>query len=144
MSELGLIDYIVRLEERLEQAERRLNNIFRESRITELDLQRGLAKVDALGLRSKWVPWLTQAGEVNDWSPPSIDQRVVLASVTGDPGQGFILPGGYSNAFGAPSAQGATSVRQIGSTALTMDGSSMRLEADEIVVAAGAVRFVKR
>lgn len=144
MSDQGLIGYIVRLEERLEQAERRLNNIFRESRVTDVDLKKGVAKVDAMGLRSKWSPWLQQAGEISDWSPLSPGQRVLFTSITGDPGQGFIIPAGFSNAFRAPSDQGATAVRKIGSTALTMDGSRMQLEADEIIVTAGAVRFVKR
>lgn len=119
MSAVELANIILDLERRIEQLDRRLNNMFREARIVELDGENGLAKVEAHGLKSTWSPWLERAGKFRSWTPPAKDERVVFISPTGEPGQGLILPGGYSSQFSAPSKSTDENVLAVGDLTIT-------------------------
>jgi hypothetical protein len=90
------------LEAKVEAQDRYINNIFREGRVTKLHAEDGLAEVDADGLPTAKVPWITRAGTRNVWDPPAVDERVMIINPSGDPGRGLILPGGYSDKFKQP------------------------------------------
>lgn len=87
------------LEGQVESMKRRMNNVVREGQVTKLDAAKGLAEVEANGLPSMMVPWVQRAGSRREWDPPAKGERVIMLSPTGDPGQGLILPGGYSDQF---------------------------------------------
>ncbi len=90
---------------RLEELERRLANVVRMGRVVEVDAARGLVKLQAAGLTTDWLPWTTQAGEVNVFIPPSVGQQMMLVSPSGEPGQGWAVPAGFSNQFAQPHDQ---------------------------------------
>lgn len=83
---------------RIEELERRHANFMRPGKVTEVDYAKGLIKVRVGDLDSQWVPWLERAGSGHtEWNPPSIGQQVHLFSPSGEPGQGWVMPGGYSS-----------------------------------------------
>ncbi|MEE7478425.1 phage baseplate assembly protein V [Methylobacterium hispanicum] len=79
--------------------DRRLNNMFREARVTKVHAEEGMAEVEADGLPSHKIPWVTRAGTQKEWDPPTEGERVMLFSPTGEPGLGMIMHGGYSSQF---------------------------------------------
>lgn len=119
-SAAALAKIILELEERIEQLDRRLNNMVREARVTKVDAEKGLVKVEAHGLASGWMPWLTRAGDIREWVPPTIGERVVCVSPTGEPGQGFMLAGGYSSQFAQPSTDPGERLIQLGDNIISM------------------------
>jgi phage baseplate assembly protein V len=94
-----LQDRLAAAEAKNEDLERRLNNMFREATVTKVDPDTGMAEVDADGLPSDMVPWITRAGKQKEWDPPSEGERVVLFNPSGEPGLGMIMHGGFSNKF---------------------------------------------
>lgn len=97
-----LRDEIRELRGRQDDHDRRLNNLFREAKVTKVDGEKATAEVEADGLPSMAVPWLARAGKQKEWDPVTEGERVILISPTGDPGQGLILPGGFSDKFKQP------------------------------------------
>lgn len=118
LDELGR--YILALEKRIEQLDRRLNNTLREAKVVEVDAGKGLAKVEAHGLKSGWSPWLARAGDILEWEPPTVGERVMFISPTGEPGQGVILQGGYSNQFPQPSTDKGERLIKLGDNIASM------------------------
>lgn len=112
---------------RIEELERRQANLMRPGVVTDVDLAKGLVRVTAGDLKSAWLPWMEQAGSITSWSPPSIGQQIHLFSPSGEPGQGWVLPGGYSDAHGQPHNKGGE---------YKLRASKIILEADEIELAA--------
>lgn len=94
-----LSDRLAALESKNEDLERRVGNMFREATVTKVDAETGMAEVDADGLPSDMVPWITRAGKQKEWDPPTEGERVVLFNPTGEPGLGMIMHGGFSNKF---------------------------------------------
>lgn len=111
---------ILSLDKRMEQLDRRLNNIVREAKVLEVDAGKGLVKVEAHGLKSGWMPWVERAGAIREWSPPAKDERVIVLSPTGEPGQGLVLAGGFSDQFKQPSTDAGERLTQIGDNKLSM------------------------
>lgn len=136
---------ILAQEQRIEQLDRRLNNIVREARVTEIDAAKALVKVEAHGLLSAWSPWLERAGAIRTWSPPSVGERVILLSPTGEPGQGLVLAGGYSDAFPAPHDRAGEHRQVVGDAGVLMRDGEVVLAvgtAELRITAAGAVLTV--
>jgi phage baseplate assembly protein V len=47
---------------------------------------------------SAWLPWQSvAAGRVRHWRPPSVNEQVVIVSLSGQPEQGFVMPGYYTD-----------------------------------------------
>lgn len=111
---------ILSLDKRIEQLDRRLNNIVREAKVLEVDAEKGLVKVEAHGLKSGWMPWVERAGAIREWAPPAKDERVIVLSPTGEPGQGLVLAGGFSDQFKQPSMDAGERLIQIGENKLSM------------------------
>lgn len=50
---------------------------------------------------SAWLPWKSgAAGEVRHWRPPSVGEQAMILSPSGQPEQGMVLPGFYSDQHG--------------------------------------------
>ena len=129
-----LFQRIEELERVVNSQSRQINNLFREGRIVEVHPDKGTAVVEMFGdgSKTKQIPWLTQAGDINDFVPPSVGQRVIIASPTGEPGRAVIMPGGYSDQFQQPHDAGSEAMRKVGSSSDLMTGSKRRIVADEI------------
>lgn len=123
MSQNLIFENLIRRIQSLEALTRRMsvrqNNMFREGVVKEVDFQRGTAIVDAHGIETKHVPWLEQAGAVNEWTPPSVGQRVLLISPDGDLSKAVIMKGGYTSDTPAPHDKGAEKRVAIGDAVIT-------------------------
>ncbi|CCF19161.1 putative GpV [Pseudorhizobium banfieldiae] len=117
-----LIERIRRLEQVVSRQQTRLNNVFREGSVVEVDHETGRAIVNAHGVLSPLVPSLQQAGEVNRWTPLSVGQRVVLCCPGGDISRSFIMPGGYTDDVKQPHDKGAEERTSIGEAVITHTG----------------------
>ncbi|MBO6755748.1 MAG: phage baseplate assembly protein V [Roseibium sp.] len=138
MSELDLavsklIRRIEAIEERQVETERQTNNIVREAVVTEV-FEDGTAIVDAADLKTKRIPWLTLAGAVNDWNPPTVGERVVLLSPSGDPAKAMILPGGYTHDNPQPHSALGESMRKVGETTIKTTGEAHEVIAGKIIL----------
>ncbi|PTB19549.1 phage baseplate assembly protein V [Trinickia symbiotica] len=55
-------------------------------------------------LHSNWLPWITPAaGASREWDPPTFGEQVILLCPGGDPAQGVVLRGLFSEAVFPPS-----------------------------------------
>lgn len=129
-----LMRRIEEAEQLLNQHDRRINEMFREASVVDVDFEKGLATVRSYGdeSESKWLPWLTQAGTVNDYVPLAKEQRVLILNPSGEAGKGIILPGGYSDMFGQPHNADGEAKRVVGASSDLMTGSVRRIEAATI------------
>lgn len=131
---------------RIEELERRLANTVRMGRVVEVDAGRGLVRLQVAGLTTDWLPWTTQAGEINVFIPPSVGQQMMLISPSGEPGQGWAVPAGFSTQFAQPHDQAGEMKMTHGAVSVFSDGAqlvvradSARVEASEVLVQAGKV-----
>lgn len=83
---------------------RKLANIVRVGTISDVDYEKQLVRVQIGELKTGWLRFLTlRAGGVRIWSPPSIDEQVMVISIGGELKQGLVIPALFQNAFPAPS-----------------------------------------
>ncbi len=133
---------------RIEELERRLANVARMGRVVEVDAGRGLVRLQVAGLTTDWLPWTTQAGEINVFIPPSVGQQMMLVSPSGEPGQGWAVPAGFSNQFAQPHDQPGEMKMTHGAVSVFSDGDQLKVaatqckvQAEEVVVQADAVHL---
>lgn len=146
-----LMERIMTLEKIINRQEVRLNNLFREGTVKEVDYSKGVAVVDAHGVESKESPWMEPAGDIVEWTPLSEGQRVVLVSPGGQTGRSFIMPGGFTDQVPQPHNKGAEKRIKIGGAQLTMSanglvievgGTTVNISSDGMTVTAGGVTYV--
>ena len=76
------------------ELQRRLANLLRVGKITEIDRAKGRVKVEFNGVTTPWLPWQTaRAGAVKNWSPPAVGEQVCIISPFGELGAGFVMSG---------------------------------------------------
>ncbi len=129
-----LIGRIEQLELVVRRQSVQMNNMFREGTVKEVDFEKGTAIVDASEVESKPSPWLTQAGSINEWTPPSVGQRVVLVSPSGDLGKSFIMPGGFTDSVPQTHNKGAEKRVVIG-------GATITHSAEGLFISVGGTEF---
>ena len=82
---------------------RRLANMIMLGTVAEADYEAPRVKVQAGDLLTTWLPWLTaRAGDDRSWHAPEIGEQVIILSPSGNPAQGVVLMGLYSDARPAP------------------------------------------
>jgi phage baseplate assembly protein V len=82
---------------------RRLENLIRAGTVAEIDPELPRCRVKTGGLVTGWLPFFAlRAGEDSDWDPPSINEQCLVLSPSGNPAQGFVIYGLYSDRFPAP------------------------------------------
>lgn len=109
---MDLTDYILQLEQRLTEAERKLATMIRHGPVTEVDTKKQMVRIqlnpEGQGqdkedpFLTAWVPYAQQAGAYKFHNPPSKGQNMTVISPGGDPGQAIALPFTWSNAFKSP------------------------------------------
>lgn len=76
------------------ELQRRLANLFRVGKITEVNRTTGRVKVQFGDVTTPWLPWQTaRAGTVKNWSPPAVGEQVCVVSPMGEMGAGFVMAG---------------------------------------------------
>lgn len=61
-------------------------------------------RVSTGDLQTTWLPWIAlAAGETVEWNPPSVGEQVLVFSPSGEPAQGVVLRGLYSENAPSPS-----------------------------------------
>lgn len=133
-----LVTSVRNLEKVVNRQEYRMNNLFREGSVKEVDFSKGVAVVDAHGMDSKEIPWMEPAGDISEWTPPSVGQRVIMVSPGGNQGRAFIMPGGYTDDAPAPHNQGAQKRIKIGDAMITISGSSVSIVVGGTTLTIGA------
>jgi phage baseplate assembly protein V len=86
------------------ELDRRLANLVRIGTIAAIDLAASppVVRVDLGDVVTDWLPWLTtRAGGVRHWSPPDLNEQVMLLAPSGELAQAVVLPGVFCDAFPA-------------------------------------------
>ena len=125
-----LLDRIGQLERTIHRQQTRMNNLFREGEVVSVDEKSYTAIVEAHGVESKPSPWLQQAGEINEWTPLSKGQRVVLVSPGGDMGRSFIIPGGFTDDVNQPDDTPGQKRVKIGKAVVTHSKDGVIVDVD--------------
>jgi len=83
---------------------RRLDNLVRPGTIAAVDHDAARCRVQAGGLLTTWLPWLTlRAGNTRSWTPPTAGEQVLLLCPSGELAAGLVLCGIYTTAHPQPS-----------------------------------------
>lgn len=83
---------------------RAIRNLIRLGVVTDVDLKRGLCRVQSGGMKTTWLNWLTcRAGRSRVWWAPSEGEQVLLLAIGGELDTAFVLPGIFSDGHPAPS-----------------------------------------
>lgn len=89
----------------LGELNRQMANLVRVGKIVELDEANARVKVSTAGLTTDWLPWgAARAGKTRQWSPPQVDEQVIIASPYGDMGQAVVIGSLYQDDSPAPAA----------------------------------------
>ncbi|WP_375592112.1 phage baseplate assembly protein V [Chitiniphilus eburneus] len=84
---------------------RRLESVIRLGIVSAVSYDPPRCRIASGGITTDWLPWLClRAGATRYWSPPTIGERGVVISPSGDPGVGMVLIGLYCDDYPAPSA----------------------------------------
>lgn len=87
---------------------RPLSNMIRLGTVAEVDLEAARCRISTGELLSDFVPWwVPRAGDVIEWSAPTVGEQVLLLSPGGDTHGAVALRGCYSDQFPAPSSSGS-------------------------------------
>ncbi|WP_429394229.1 phage baseplate assembly protein V [Robbsia andropogonis] len=103
----------------MNESRRLIRNLIRKGHILAVDHAHALCRVavgdtqrDDEGLKTNWLPWLAAtAGTTREWLPPTQGEQVLLLCPTGDPAQGVVLRGLYSDDAPSPSRDDRAHVR---------------------------------
>lgn len=89
----------------LAEISRRLDSLLLPGVIAAVDHAAARCRVRSGELLSAWLPWFSnRAGELREWSPPTIGEQCLVLSPGGDPACGFVLLGLFSQANPAPAS----------------------------------------
>ena len=105
-----------------------LNNLFRLGTVTEVDLAAARCRVQSGEMHTDFLPWVSAAaGNVSIWCPPCAGEQVGLLCGDGDPGNGIVLRGIYSDTYRAPSDKAAVTLMQFADGAVIHYDSAQHL-----------------
>ncbi|WP_333024045.1 phage baseplate assembly protein V [Wolbachia endosymbiont of Pentidionis agamae] len=86
----------------ISELQRKLANIIRIGIIKEVDYEKARVKVKIGEILTSWLPWITsRAGKDRNWSPPDIDEQVIVLSPLGELSLGVVLYGIYQQKYPA-------------------------------------------
>ncbi|WP_395463436.1 phage baseplate assembly protein V [Wolbachia endosymbiont of Cantharis cryptica] len=84
----------------ISELNRKLANIIRIGLIKEIDYEKARVRVKIGEFVTDLLPWITyRAGEDKSWSPPNIDEQVVVLSPFGELSLGVVLPAIYQQKY---------------------------------------------
>ncbi len=84
---------------------RLIENLIRTGTIAEVDHDNQRCRVQSGQLKTDWLPWIAgRAGTTKTWSPPTLGEQCMIFSPSGEPANGIVLTGLYSDSNAAPSS----------------------------------------
>ena len=126
------------------ETDRMLSGMLMAGTIEAVDYQAARVRVRSGDWVSAWLPWVAlAAGQVRHWRPPSVGEQVMILSPSGQPEQGMVMPGFYTDQHGqAPSNDkklvlwevpaGFTFKIRVGRSTLTMTDNGVVIDAPRI------------
>ena len=126
------------------ETDRMLSGMLMAGTIEAVDYQAARVRVRSGDWVSSWLPWSAQAaGQVRHWRPPSVGEQALILSPSGQPEQGMVLPGFYTEQHSqAPSDDpklvlwevpaGFTFQIRVGRSTLTMTDAGVVIDAPRI------------
>lgn len=110
----AIINEIVQLKTRMDELERRQQNLIMHGRIVEVDANK--IKVDTGEIQTPWIYFLVHsAGNVRTWRQPVIGERCIVLSLTaGLDMQSIAIVGAPSDQFTPPSLEPNTVITDYG------------------------------
>ncbi|WP_264686965.1 phage baseplate assembly protein V [Wolbachia endosymbiont (group B) of Rhopobota naevana] len=126
----------------ISELQRKVANIIRVGVIKEIDYEKAKVRVKIGEFLTDYLPWITsKAGKDRDWSPPDIDEQVMIFSPLGELSLGVVLGGIYQEKYHAPeNKKEINSVKFQDGTKFTYDKEKHYLEievVDKITLKAG-------
>lgn len=86
-------------------SQRLIGDVIRLGTVVSVDLAAGTCRFRTGDIVTGDVPWLAgRSGATRTWSPPSVGEQGLLICPEGDTAAGVVIPGLFSNANPAPSA----------------------------------------
>lgn len=124
------------------ELQRKLANIVRIGVVKEIDYEKAKVRVKIGEFLTDYLPWITsKAGKDRDWSPPDIDEQVMIFSPLGELSLGVVLGGIYQEKYPASeNKKEINSVKFQDGTKFTYDKEKHHLEievVDKITLKAG-------
>ncbi|MBC6685934.1 phage baseplate assembly protein V [Wolbachia pipientis] len=126
----------------ISELNRKLANVIRIGIVKEIDCEKAKVRVKIGDIVTDYLPWITsKAGKDRDWSPPDIDEQVVVFSPLGELSLGVVLAGIYQEKYPAPeNKKEINSVKFQDGAKFTYDKEKHHLEievVDKITLKAG-------
>lgn len=88
------------------ELQRLILNLVRKGTIAEVDHASAKCRVATGDLTTNWISWMAlAAGQTRDWNPPTVGEQVLLFCPGGDPTEGLVLRGIYTEDAPPPSDQ---------------------------------------
>ncbi|WP_264683268.1 MULTISPECIES: phage baseplate assembly protein V [unclassified Wolbachia] len=130
----------------ISELNRKLANVIRIGIVKEIDYEKAKVRVKIGEFLTDWLPWITsKAGKDRNWSPPDIDEQVVILSPLGELSLGVVLSGIYQQKYAAlENKKEINSVKFQDGTRLLYDKEKHHLEievVDKITLKAGESRI---
>ena len=80
------------------ETDRMLSGMLMAGTIEAVDYQAARVRVRSGDWVSSWLPWGSlAAGQVRHWRPPSVGEQTMILSPSGQPEQGMVMPGFYTD-----------------------------------------------
>lgn len=116
----------------ISELNRKLANIIRVGLVKEIDYEKARVRVKVGEFLTDYLPWITyRAGEDKSWSPPSIDEQVIVLSPGGELSLGVVLPAIYRAI--PQECQKTANILEFGDgTKLSYDSGKNHLEIDVV------------
>ncbi|MDR1139070.1 MAG: phage baseplate assembly protein V [Rickettsiales bacterium] len=113
----------------ISELSRKLANIIRVGLVKEIDYEKARVRVKVGEFLTDYLPWITyRAGEDKSWSPPSIDEQVIVLSPGGELSLGVVLPAIYQQKYPPPEC------RKTAHTFKFQDGTKLSYESGKIEI----------
>lgn len=82
----------------LQEVARAIRDLIRTGIVTHVDREEGLCRVQAGGMETTWLNWLTcRSGRSRGWWALSVGEQVLLLAIGGELDTAFVLPSIFSD-----------------------------------------------
>jgi len=118
----------------ISELNRKLANIIRVGVVKEIDYEKARVRVKVGEFLTDYLPWIThRAGEDKSWSPPNVNEQVMVLSPCGELSLGVVLPAIYQQKYFAPECRKTANILEFGDgTKLSYDSGKNHLEIDVV------------